>query len=269
MQRRTLVFVALLAVVAVATFAGTDAKALKRPKDLADRVAETCNSTCVKSCNATWNEFNNWFKDMSKSDESKCDVCAVTYYAQDFNVEIGKCPCKTLEQFRKAASDLSIAPDSECAECCLDWALDAITYDADCKDPDEMKPKKKKDDEKEGSYRNACGFTIKGSEEEDPKKEEEKKSKDEEKKSSDKEVTGDGVYDYESLGSQFDTCKCICKGLPPCPAPDDAEEEDSSDKKGGDAKTASSFFDSSSFSGPEEPGSDSASMDDALSAILP
>lgn len=83
MQRRTLVFVALLAAVAAASlFAGADGAGLKRPKDVEDRVAETCNSTCVKSCNATFNEFNDWFKDMSDKDEKNCDVCAVTYYAQ-------------------------------------------------------------------------------------------------------------------------------------------------------------------------------------------
>lgn len=279
MQRRTLIFAALLAVFAAAVLSDAAGIKLKRPSDLQDRVTESCNSTCIKSCNATWNEYNAWFKDMDSDDAEKCDVCAVTYYAQDFNVEIGKCPCKTLEQFRKLALDKSIVTDGECAECCLDWALDAISYDEDCKDPSDMKPSK--DKEEKGSYRNECGFTIsaagdKRDSDKDSDKEEKKEKKDDKEDKEDKEEesdkseeevsTADGVYDYESLGSQFDTCKCICKGLAPCKAPKEDEEEESSEEKG---QSAASFFDSAAFSGPEEMDSTSASMDDALSAILP
>jgi hypothetical protein len=278
MARRTAVFLALLAVVAVSAFiGGTDASGikLKTPRDLEDRVTDACNSTCVKSCNATWSEYAKWFKNLDEDATEECDKCAVTYYAQDFNVEINDCSCKTLEQFRKLSRDEDIVPDEECAECCLEWALDAISYDEDCKDPSEMRPKDQDKDDK-GSYRNMCGFTIKPDEDyeeekEDKKEEEEKKEKEEEEEKKEDEDEKDanvGVYDYESLGSQFDTCKCICKGLSPCPAPKDSEEEEE-DEEGSSSTTASSFFSSAAFAGAEDMGSDSASMDEALSSILP
>lgn len=44
-------------------------------------------------------------------------------------MEVAKCPCKTLEQFRKLTKDQTIVPDDQCVDCCLDWAADAISYE--------------------------------------------------------------------------------------------------------------------------------------------
>lgn len=83
MQRKTVVFSALLAAVALVALTGVDASyKLTKPEDMEESIKGACKSTCTRSCNTTFNAFNAWFRDMKKVDSKKCDVCAVTYYAQ-------------------------------------------------------------------------------------------------------------------------------------------------------------------------------------------
>jgi hypothetical protein len=274
MKKLVLIVLATLFAVTLLQGAAADGITLKAPKNLTESIADTCNETCVSSCNTTWNAYAKWWKDDISSDDSKrCDVCASAYYAQDFNVDVGKCPCKTLEQFRKLTKDKTMVPDDQCVDCCLMWAMDTLVYEADCKEPQVMVAKDKQDDE-----RNSCGFTIKKLTD-NPNYDGAKGSSDSKDSnsssdsSSDSEDSGsksggskkkDGTptsytYDYSSLGSQFDTCKCICKGLAPCKAPKDAPTDGSS---GASSQTASSFFNSAAFSS-------SAGDSSALSAILP